>query len=212
MSSKKKKNKRLEGKKQMINKKSLRENILTIFRNFPSETLNYKQISKRLDIKENPLKKMITEILYELKEEEHLDEPQTGKFHLKAEACYVVGIVDLATNGYGFIVTDEYPEDIFVSMVNLNHALHGDKVKVYLFAKKKKSRPEGEVVEILERARTSFVGIVEMSKSFAFLVPSAKQIPFDIFIPLRSLNGQENLGKNIPKSKLIFRLVVRVKE
>jgi ribonuclease R len=84
-------------------------------------------------------------------------------------------------------------------MKNLNHALHGDKVKVYLFAKRKKSRPEGEVVEIVERARTTFVGVIEMSKNFAFLVPSGKQIPFDIFIPIRSLKGAKNGQKAVAK-------------
>jgi ribonuclease R len=188
----KKKHKAPEDKKPMINKKSLRETIISIFRNAPSETFNYKQIAKHLEIKDSPVKRMITEILYELVEEEQLQEERLGKFRMKSEACYIVGTVDLATNGYGFVVTDEYPDDIFVSMNNLNHAMDGDKVKVYLFAKRKKTRPEGEVVEILERARNTFVGIIEMSKNFAFLVPGGKQISSDIFIPLRSLNGAKN--------------------
>jgi len=195
----KKKRKGNEDKKQMINKKSLRENILSIFRNSPKASFNYKEIAKRLDIKDSPVKRMITEILYELLQEEHLEEKRTGMFSLKTEAFYVVGKVDLTANGYGFIITDEYPEDIFVSMKNLNHALHGDKVKVYLFAKHKKKRPEGEVVEIIERARNSFVGIIETSKSYAFLVPSGKQIPFDIFIPTRNLSGAKNGEKAVVK-------------
>jgi ribonuclease R len=195
----KKKRKTDEGKKQMINKKSLRENILSIFRNTPNESFNYKQIATKLEIKDSPVKRMITEVLYELVDEEHLEEKHTGKFRMKSEAFYVVGKVDLTANGYGFIITDEYPDDIFVSVNNLNHALHGDKVKVYLFAKRKKSRPEGEVVEIIERARNSFVGIIETSKNFAFLVPSGKQIPYDIFIPTRSLKGAKNGEKAVVK-------------
>jgi ribonuclease R len=199
MPGKKKKNKKEHIKKLMINKKSLRENMLAVFRNNPSQSYNYKQLAKQLEIRDSPVKKMIFEILYELVNEEHLQEVQIGRFHLKQEACYVVGTVDLAANGYGFVVTDEYPEDIFVSVTNLNHALHGDKVKVYLFAKRKKSRPEGEVVEIIERARTTFVGIIEISKNFAFLVPSGKQIPFDIFIPIRSLKEAKDGQKAVAK-------------
>lgn len=195
----KKKRKTDDVKKQMINKKALRENILSIFRNTPNESFNYKQIAKLLEIKDSPVKRMITDILYELVEEEHLEEKHTGKFRMKSEAFYVVGKVDLTANGYGFIITDEYPDDIFVSMKNLNHALHGDKVKVYLFAKRKKSRPEGEVVDIIERARNSFVGIIETSKNYAFLVPSGKQIPFDIFVPTKSLNGAKNGEKAVVK-------------
>jgi ribonuclease R len=188
-----------EDKKVTINKKSLREGILNIFRNAPNETFNYKILSDRLQIKDSPVKRMITEILYELVAEELLQEERLGKFKMKSEACYVVGIVDLTVNGYGFIVSDEYPDDVFVSMKNLNHAMNGDKVKVYLFAKRKKSRPEGEVVEILERSRNSFVGVIEISKNFAFMVPGTKQIPFDIFIPMRSLNGALNGQKAVVK-------------
>ena len=132
---------------------------------------------------------MITEILYELTTEGVLEEIQTGKFKQKSEAFYITGTVDLTSQGYGFIQSKDNPDDVFVSMKNLNHALHGDKVKVYLFARRKKARPEGEVVEIIERARNTFVGTIEVSKNFAFMIPSTTKIPFDIFIPLRSLNG-----------------------
>ncbi|MDP4207307.1 MAG: ribonuclease R [Bacteroidota bacterium] len=197
--SEKKHKKNDEGKKQMINKKSLRDNIVALFQRSPFESFNYKQISQRLQIKDHPVKRMVTEILYELANENFIDEKQTGKFRFKGEPVCFTGVVDLAANGYGFIVTDDYPEDIFVSMSNLNHALHGDTVKVSLIAKKKKSRPEGEVIEILKRGRETFVGIVEISKNFAFLIPGGKQIAFDIFIPLRSLNGAKNGQKAVAK-------------
>ncbi len=188
-----------EPKKQIVNKKILYENIISIFRTSPSDTFNYKQISSRLEIKDHPLKKMITDILYELTTEGVLEETQTGKFKQKSEGFYVTGIVDLTSQGYGFIQSKEYPDDVFVSMKNLNHALHGDMVKVYLFAQRKKARPEGEVVEILKRARNTFVGTIEVSKNFAFLIPSTTKIPFDIFIPLRSLNGAQNGQKAVVK-------------
>jgi ribonuclease R len=189
--SKKKKKKGLD-KQLMINLKSLKENILSIFNADPAQPLNYKQIAKQLRIDDSETRELIHKALESLCQAEYIEEIHRGKYQLTKRQAYVTGIVDLARNGYGFIVSDEYPEDIFVSMRNLNHALHGDKVKVYLFAKSKKSRPEGEVVEIIKRAKDTIVGIIEVSKNFAFLVPDAKQIPFDIFIPTRSLNGAEN--------------------
>jgi ribonuclease R len=187
-------------KKQMINKKSLRENILSLFRNNPNELFNYKQISKKLDVKDDPVRKMITEICYELVQEEHLEEVYTGKFRSKSEACFVVGKIDMALGGYGFLISDEYDEDVFIGTKYLNHAMHGDKVKVSLFARRRgKGRPEGEVIEILERSRSTFVGIIEISKNFAFLVPSGKQTPFDIFVPNKALKGAQNGDKVVVK-------------
>jgi ribonuclease R len=121
---------------------------------------------------------------------------------------YVTGTVDMTRMGYGFISSDDIEDDVFVSAKNLNTALHGDKVKVLLYAKRKGARPEGEVVEIIERWRTSFVGTVEIMPSFAFLIPDNKNMPFDLFIPVSKLNGAKQGQKAVarvvewnPKSK-----------
>jgi ribonuclease R len=90
-------------------------------------------------------------------------------------------------------------DDVFVSATNLRTALHGDKVKVKLYARRKGSRPEGEVVEIIERWRSSFVGTVEVMPNFAFLLPDNKNMPFDLFIPTSKLNGAQQGQKAVAK-------------
>jgi ribonuclease R len=99
-------------------------------------------------------------------------------------------------------------EDVFITASNLRTALHGDKVKVWLYARRKGQRPEGEVVEILERAKTTFVGTVEVMPNFAFLLPDNKNMPYDLFIPASKLNNAKQGMKAIarvvdwdPKSK-----------
>ncbi len=101
--------------------------------------------------------------------------------------------------GYGFITGEDIKEDIFVSARNLKTALHGDKVKVWLYARRKGSRPEGEVVEIIERWRSSFVGTIELMPNFAFLIPDNKNMPFDLFIPLSKLNGAKQGQKAVAR-------------
>ena len=76
--------------------------------------------------------------------------------------------------------------------VSLNHALNGDQVKVYLYPPPHRGRAEGEVVDILERARDTFVGIVEISKNWAFLNPDNRKMPYDLFIPPDKLKGVKN--------------------
>jgi ribonuclease R len=101
--------------------------------------------------------------------------------------------------GSGFISSDDIEDDIFVSAKNLNTALHGDKVKVWLYARRKGARPEGEVVEIIERWRTSFVGTVEIMPNFAFLMPDNKNMPFDLYIPISKLNGAKQGQKAVAR-------------
>jgi ribonuclease R len=172
-----------------INKKELSNNLLAIFSAHPKRVFNYKQLSGNLLISDPAEKRMITELLYELKAKDTLEEVSTGKFRLIARGGTVIGTVDMARGGYGYVVSETLKDDIFISQNNLNHALNGDTVKVLVYAIKKSRALEGEVVEIIERARDTFVGTVEIAERFAFLVPDSRRMPFDLFIPLDKLNG-----------------------
>jgi len=182
-----------------IDKKELANNLLTIFTKHPRRVFNYKQLAGQLLISDPSEKKLITGILYELKQKETLDEVSVGKFRLKERGGYIIGKVDIARGGYGYVISESMKEDVFISLNNLNHALDGDSVKVQLYAHKKTRTVEGEVVEILERARETFVGIIEISDKYAFLTPDSRKMPFDLFIPLDKLNGVKNGQKAIAK-------------
>ena len=191
-----------------IPKKILTEKILGTLNNNPGQGFNHKQIAKRLNINEESDRRMISEILREITKQGLAQEVYQGKYMIKATRGYITGTVDMTRSGYGFISTDDLEEDVFVSAKNLRTALHGDKVKVWLYAQRKGARPEGEVVEIIERSRTSFVGTMEIMPNFAFLIPDNKNMPFDIFIPLSKLNdakqGQKAVARVVdwdPKSK-----------
>jgi ribonuclease R len=182
-----------------INKKTLANSILGVFSTHPKRSFNYKQLAKQLLITDSHEKKLITEILNELKAKEALEEISTGRFKLKSSGGYIIGKVQIVTGGYGFVTSETVKQDIFVSQNNLNHALHGDTVKLYLYAHKKSKGLEGEVVEILERARETFVGVIDITNKYAFLTPDSKQMPFDLFIPLEKLNGAGNGQKAIAR-------------
>jgi ribonuclease R len=184
MGQKKKKN-----KTKGINKKELSNNILSIFSSHPKRTFNYRQVASQLLITDTSEKKLITTVLCELRDKDTLEEVSTGKFRLKAKGGFVVGTVQITRGGYGFVSAETVREDIFISQDNLNHALDGDTVRVVVFAHKKSRSLEGEVVEIIERARDAFVGTIEMYERYAFLTPDSRQMPFDLFIPLDKLNG-----------------------
>lgn len=195
MSSKGKKKKKRGG----LSKESVTEKIITILSKSPQQGFNYKQIAKRLNIHGPSEKQMISQILRELTNKGTVKEVYRGKYCMSMSRGYFTGTVDMTRMGYGFVVSDDIEEDIFVTAKNLRTALHGDKVKVRLYARKKGSRPEGEVVEIIERWRTSFVGTVEVMPNFAFLIPDNKNMPFDLFIPSSKLNGAKQGQKAVAR-------------
>jgi len=174
--------------------------MMAIFSNSPKKLYNYKQISKYLGIKDDFQKQNILQTLEWLTSSGKLEEAEIGKFRLKSRAGYLVGKVDMTQYGYAFLISEEMEEDVFIARPNMKTAMNGDTVKVHVFPQKPRSnRFEGEVIEILERARMSFVGIIEISNNFAFLVTDSRKMPYDIFIPMNKLKGAQAGQKAIAK-------------
>lgn len=182
-----------------VERKAFKNSIISVFSSNPRKIFNYKQIARQLLVKKAEEKKLIIDLLNELRGEGILEEIITGKFKLKSSVGYIIGKIEITHGGYGFVVSETIEEDVFISKNNLNQALHGDLVKVYLFARRKQRNPEGEVVEILERARDSFVGNVEVQDRFAFFEPDSKSMPYDLFIPLEKLNGAKSGDKVVAR-------------
>lgn len=194
-----KKKRHKQNKLPAYNRKTLRNIILKIFRDNPSKLLNYKQISKKLEIKDMQTRALINTVLYDLLAMERVEEVHTGKFRFSPKGVYITGVVDMTRQGSAYIISEDIKEDVFISHNNLKGALHGDEVKVFLFARRKKRQPEGEVIEILKKQKSTYVGTLEVSKKFAFLLPIGKNMPYDIFIPLDNLKGGKNGDKAICK-------------
>ncbi len=187
------------GKVSEVTRQVLAGRILEVLEKNPEQGLNYKQIAKRLDISDPSTRQMLPVLLSELRKQDKVQEVYQGRYRVRASRGFITGTVDMTRMGYGFIVSEDMDDDVFVTAKNLKTALHGDKVKVRLFASRKGARPEGEVVEIIERWRTTFVGTVELMPNFAFLVPDNKNMPFDLFIPSSKINGAKQGQKAVAR-------------
>jgi ribonuclease R len=171
----------------------LTQMVLDVFEQNGNTPLNYKQVCAKLNVRDPDAKYTILDILKEEAFKQTLKEVAPGKFQLIELKTFVEGKVDLTNDGSAFIVTDDPDEtDIFVAPRKLRNALHGDRVKVYVYAKSRGRRQEGEVIEILQRAKTEFTGIVKLSDRYAFFIPDDRKMMHDIFIPMAELNGAKN--------------------
>ncbi|MBN2776616.1 MAG: ribonuclease R [Bacteroidales bacterium] len=193
----KRKNKTHSTNDKGLNKKTLTAKILSVFSSSPQKEYNYKQLSSLLNITESAQRAMISKVLDELTNVGSLKETSRGKYRLKSKVGFIVGEIDLNKTGNAFVVSDDITEDVFVSFANLNTALHRDTVKVSLYAKRSGNRVEGEVVEIIKRSTDRFVGTIEKSGSYAFLIPDSYKMIFDIFIPADGLNGAKDGEKAV---------------
>ena len=189
-------------KKKLENKLSVFTNaILSIFGENPFKPMNYKQICKVLGIKDAAGKDVVYNILIDLYEEGKLLEERPYRYVLNPayleeygpKTQYVEGTVDMKSTGKAYVILDdEAGEDVFIASNNTGKALHGDRVKVAMFPKRKDKKPEGEIVEVLQRKHTDFVGILHISHGYVYVVPDMDSIPVDIFVPKGELHGAKN--------------------
>ena len=181
-----------------FNKTGLKKAIMAAFYENVNKTFNYKQLAAIIGAKDDASYQLINVVLMELRDAETLEEEEKGKYKLRSQGGIVTGKIEINPKGYGELTCEELGEPVFVSEANMNHAMDGDTVKVRLYARRKRSNPEGVVIEVLERAKTTFVGTVEISQFTAFLIPTRKS-PFDLFIPKDKLNGAKHGQKAIAR-------------
>ncbi len=166
----------------------LRSAVLDVFRASPYSLFNYKQVASRLNFDGN--REEVRYAMDALVKQDKIQEVERGKYHYVQNLSQVEGYLEITTRGAGFVVTgEEGEEDIYIAPADLNGAFHGDKVLVQLYARKKKKRLEGEIFNILHRAKTNYVGILQRSRNVAFVVPDDKRMYTDIFIPQENLEG-----------------------
>ena len=180
--------------------------VLGVFIENPFRGYNFRQLSGALGISDRASKQLVKELLISLEADGSIVETNRGKYKLNPSYIgsgtvknVITGIVDMKQTGKAYILTEDLGEDVFISANNTNRSLDGDRVKVRLFPKRKGRKTEGQVIEVLERKRTQFVGIVELSGKYAFLIPDDTNIPVDIYIPASGLKNAKNGEKAIAR-------------
>ena len=174
---------------------NLTQSILTALRKQNSKPINYKQIASILGVRDSSSRNLIIKKIKKLQSEEKIEEVSRGKYIIKASKNYYTGIADVTSRGQAYIVIEELEEDIFINKKNINHALHGDTVEVYIFKRNRGGKPEGEITKILERKKTDFVGVIQIQERFAFVECQDTKMYTDIFIPKENINNAKNGDK-----------------
>ena len=179
-------------KKYGSKEKDFTAQILKIISKDANKTFNYKQIAAALNVNDTKSRNEIIKELNRLKQKGKIEEAERGKFKIIAKSEYYEGTVDMTSRKTGYFICDELEHDVFIPFQNLNHALDKDKVKVYVYNRRSSRKPEAEVLEILERDKTEFVGVIDIQKNFAFVTTANNKMYTDIFIPKDKIGEAEN--------------------
>lgn len=176
-------------------KAKIRNKVFYFLSDNSNHEFTYKVVAKKLGFHQPIKKKLIFNLLEGLvKDGRVLKKGDT--YQIKPDlSTQNEGVIDFTSSGSAYIITEKDHEDIYVAKGNTKNALHGDTVKYYLDKKSKKNKPEGKVKEVLVRNKKEFVGTIEISARFAFVVPDNRKIHADFFIDSKKIKGAKNGDK-----------------
>ena len=189
-------NKEKKGGKKM-KKNELAEMILSFFQYRGAEGFTYKQLYQGLNLTSHPLKMLSVDIIEDLVDDGVLVETPDGRFLLNEKGQTITGTFQRKGGSGGYCLPDDGGEPIYISDRKSAHAMPGDKIKVALSARSRHRELSGEVIEIVERAQTNFVGTLSINRGYAFLSTESKELDCDIFIPKDKLKGGKNGDKAV---------------
>ncbi len=171
-------------KKAFFSKKLYLEKILGYLDSRPLGAFSAKTITKRLGFRDKPSKIIVKELLIDLAAQGKVRQLRNGSYTSAREIEYLTGKVDFVNPRFAYVIIPEMEDDVWVKAEDMETAMDGDLVKIALHRSKRHGkRPEGRIREIVQRARSEFVGKIEITDRYAFVVPDNRKMYLDIFVP-----------------------------
>jgi ribonuclease R len=179
--------------------KRMRSFVSQVYRDNPKELLNHKQIAARIKISDTADKQILIAVIESMLKEKLLAEEARGKFRWNVKLEELEGTILFNRSGMAFVAVSGLDQDVMIQEHNTGTAFHQDRVLVSLTSGKKSDRQKGRVVEILERARTTFPCVIYQNDKLFFAIPDNQKISTDFFIPADKLNGAKKGDKVVVK-------------
>lgn len=144
-------------------------------------------------------KKEFTSFLDELEKEGLIFMDHRKKYRFVDNDKFFFGKLQTNAKGFGFLISENLDEDIYISKNNLNTGLNGDEVIVRRYRESSGDKPEGKVLSIVKRVNTKFVGVFQNKKDFGFVVSDESKMAMDIYVPKKKFHGAKNGQKVVVK-------------
>jgi ribonuclease R len=172
-------------------RKKLEKEILnTLYKN-SKQSFNYKQLASQMQITDMLGKQMLADSLFALAANKKISEESKGKFRYIKDTNTIKGEIDITKHGRGFLITEGEAKDIPISNGSTGQALSRDTVSAKV-VRRKNGKIEAKVVDIIQRFKTKFTGVLQLDGAYGFVIVSDKKVHTDFFIKPENLNGAKN--------------------
>ncbi len=196
------KKRRSKSKGAKLSAFDLKIEVIRVFKKYPKMVFNPKQLARRLKISNSgdAIKNALDQLVKEGKltllsdyQYKLLDTNQkafSSKIH--------VGTVDMTRQGSAYIVCQDLEQDVFVAAKYMHTALNGDKVKVRVWIPRGRRKPEGEIMEVVERSKDHFIGTLWQYPDFALVYPDGST-NLDIYVDAEHTKNANDGDKVVVK-------------
>ena len=176
----------------------IEKKMLSFFRENPGKEYNYKQIAAVLNLRDTRGRNELIKFLNLNVASKQLLSPSRGKYTLAVtKKQYHRGILEVTSSGRGFVICEDLEQDISIPKNGINKAFNEDLVEVYCYKRKNNGSLEGEIVDIIERKKTTFVGILQIEKNYAFVLTRGARMYTDFFIDKKQLSPDYQDGDKV---------------
>ena len=182
-----------------LTKKEIKKRILDLMERHASTEFDVKDIFRTIQADTHPAKMLTMDVLRELVLDDYLSTDERGHYRYAVRSQVMEGTFMRKRNGRNSFIPDDGGKSILVCERNSGHALDGDRVRVTMLARRPGHTREAEVIEVLKRARETFVGKLKVGHDYGFLITEGRALANDIFIPKDLLGGGQTGDKAVVK-------------
>ena len=171
------------------NKQDLVQLLTQLFTEQPEKVFTFKEIFRTLRLNTHPLKMLAIETMEDMAWDDVLTKVGDSAYRLSTAGQVQEGRFVRKANGKNSVIPDGSDKPIFVSERNSLWAQNGDRVRFSFMARRRNHIKEAQVLEVLKRAKDTFVGRLRVARDIAFLVTQDNLIVQDVLIPKDKLKG-----------------------
>ncbi|MBN2105445.1 ribonuclease R [bacterium] len=181
-------------------RKKYEKKVIQFLDQHPKKCFKTRMLSRELGV-QNRDYRAFRELLKFLTESGKVSRYKGNQFGKYVKPAMLTGKLHVKAQGYGFLIREDGGEDVFISQKSMGSALHGDCIRVELWAHSAGKLPEGKVREVLERGRDRLVGVYVESNAYSYVVPDDFKVTRDIYI------APDHCGSASPGHKVIAEIV-----
>lgn len=163
--------------------------------------LEFDELARRAQRNGASARKRLTKELEELLQSGTIIRNRRDEYCLRERLSLTVGTVSAHKDGHGFLMPDDRTAPIYLAPRQMQEAMHGDRAAVRITGTDHRGRPEGAIVEVLERNTREIVGRLYDESGICFVVPDNPRIGHKILVP------RQHLGQARPGQVVLVKLV-----